>query len=151
MKKNNVQKHSGYFKELEHTADLALEVGGPTLETVFTQAANGLLYLMLGNNRITPTESRLWNFKAPSSEDLLVDWLSEIVYQINHRRTIVVDIGYLHIKQTGVHIFLNVEAAFGAIPESVLEEMPEIKAVTYHQMDIKQTEKGLTTRIIFDI
>jgi protein archease len=132
---------SGY-KELAHTADLALKVWAPDLAGLFVQAAQGMYALMGVVLAESPCAARTIEVAGYDAEDLLVSFLEEILYQAEMH-----DEGYRQFA-------LNMEAKqliaeMCAAPLRRFEK--EIKAVTYHGLRIEETAQGLETVIVFDV
>lgn len=130
------------YEELEHTADWALRVWAPDFAKLLETAALGMNHLSafkLERKRAYVCDIHL---EADDRESLLVNFLSEILYyaEVEH-------IGFDHYE---IHLNeLKLEATvFGA---GIVSQKKEIKAVTYHNMNIKETEKGLEVEIVFDV
>lgn len=66
---------------VEHTADWALRVRGGDLAELFRHAAEGLAHLLVADVAAVPLDqARDVKLDAYDTEDLLVDWLGELVY-----------------------------------------------------------------------
>ncbi|MGH2521381.1 MAG: archease [Anaerolineales bacterium] len=130
------------YREVDHTADWALEVWAPTLEVLFVDAAHGMYALAgtaPGPNRLT----RRVEVSGDDYESLLVAWLQELLYATESEGLVFSD---FHIDTlTPTH--LRVEASGG--PGERLEKV--IKAVTYHNLRIQQTANGYTATLVFDV
>lgn len=135
----------------EHTADIRIKVKGTSPENLFVEAAEGMLNFMKGKPKSDSTASRTKRKVKVSSPDetaLLVDFLNEILAlsQIN-------DETYSNIKvkmPAEVEEGLRVEAELEGLEISEFEE--DIKAVTYHEADVKKNDAGeWEASLIFDI
>jgi SHS2 domain-containing protein len=130
------------FREREHTADWELEVWGPDLATLLEQAARGMYALT--QTQLNP-ETRLTRaFELPyhDPESLLVDFLSELLYLGEDQ-----GIGFdsFDIQLDGDELRAELEGA------PIKSQAKEIKAVTYHNLRVRQTERGLEVNIVFDV
>ncbi|MGD2159456.1 MAG: archease [Anaerolineales bacterium] len=130
------------FREREHTADWELEVWGPDLVTLLEQAARGMYALT--HIQLSP-ESRLTReLELPydDPESLLVDFLSELLYLGEDQ-----GIGFdsFEIRLDGDQLQAELEGA------PIQSQAKEIKAVTYHNLRVRQTERGLEVNIVFDV
>jgi SHS2 domain-containing protein len=129
---------------VEHTADWALRLRGRDLNELFTRAAEGMAYLLAGDVSIIPlTETRELALEAYDAEELLVVWLGELAYWAERDGLVfpVADLSEVTPeKLTG--------AVRGGRP---LELQKHIKAVTYHDLKIRQTDKGLEVTVVFDV
>ncbi len=130
------------FREIEHTADWELEVWAPSLEELFIQAAKGMSALAGLRLESGPHVERSLLLHAPDSESLLVAFLSELLYITEQT-----GIGF-----TGFHLEITnhqLSAKLSGAPLQSLDK--EIKAVTYHQLLVSQSEHGYKTRLVFDV
>lgn len=130
------------FKEIEHTADWALEVWAPDLSSLFTQAAKGMYWLMdvdlAPENRV----ERVIELEGTDSEDLLVAFLSELLY-FGENEGLAFD--RYDVTVDGDSLRAHCQGA------PVLRQSKEIKAVTYHNLKIRQTPEGCQVVIVFDV
>ena len=132
---------SGY-KEIQHTADWALQVWAPDLTELMCQAARGMIVLM--GIRLNP-EGRLERtimVNADDNEGLLVAFLNSILYEME-----MDSIGFdrFILKLDG----LQLQARLAGAP--LLELQKSIKAVTFHNLKIRPVGAGLETTIVFDV
>src|SRR5438067_2445173 len=78
-----VQRDAGY-EILEHTADAAIRAWGHSPGEAFSQAAQGMFAIVLGADpsewAAHQAESRRIEAHAEEWDDLLVNWLSELVF-----------------------------------------------------------------------
>jgi SHS2 domain-containing protein len=79
--------------------------------------------------------------------DLMVKWLSEILYLLEGESLIVTEISINSISSDKITSTLSV-IEFDSGYHEVLRE---IKAVTYHQIEVKEQNGLWTARIIFDL
>jgi len=138
------------FKILEHTADIGIEVYGKTKREVFTNAAKGMFEIIAGE-----TKNLKENFydkiklEADNLEGLLFVWLNELLY-ISETKLVILN----KFKIKGLSDF-QIEAKVEGIKidPPFVKIQKEIKAVTYHRLEIKEDkESGLwRAQLIFDI
>ncbi len=142
-----MQKKSNYYRNLCHTADLGILVKGRSCKQLFKNAGMALLEQLIDN--VNPIfENRLdISLHGNDLSDLMVKWLSEILYLFEGEKLIVTGISINLIEQNRIHATLSAMK----YNERYHEVLREIKAVTYHQIEVKE-EKGLwTARVIFDL
>ena len=129
------------FKEVPHKADIALDVFAPNLPEMFVNAAKGLYHIM-GIRKGTLDRERLHiSLDDLDAEGLLVAFLNELLYRVE-------------AGQTGEHFQLTIrknhlEGDLDLAP--VLSRQREIKAVTYHELDIIEENGMFHTRLVFDL
>ncbi len=134
--------NSGY-QEIEHTADWELKVWAPDLAGLLEQAAAGMA--KLAGVRLDDTGPRIerqLDLAAFDAESLLVRFLSELLYLSGQE-----GLGCQSMRLSLEGLALKAELECRAI----LSVDKEIKAVTYHQLNIILTGQGLETRIVFDV
>ncbi len=130
------------FQEQPHTADWALDVWAPDLIGLLQQAARGMYALMHTRLQGEPREAYRFEIAAPDRETLLVTFLSELLYFTQRD-----DVAFARfdLAYDGERLSVEVE---GAPIESIAKE---IKAVTYHNLAVRETERGLEATIVFDV
>jgi|SRR5688572_13316817 SHS2 domain-containing protein len=131
------------FREIDHTADWALEVWAPTLEQLFVEAARGMYALAGAAPGEGARERRPVALTGGDAESLLVGWLQELLY-FTESEGLAFD--EFHIASLTPQA-LAAEAV-GA-PAAHLEKV--IKAVTYHNLAIRPTEFGQSVTLVFDV
>ena len=139
------------FEIIEHTADVGIKVWGPTLTELFENAAKGMFHIIScgkgpsGGERIK-RKSELRN-NTDAMEELLVIWLSEILYIFNKEK-ICLD----NFKITGLNnTKLNAEIEGSSMDLYQSNNYTEIKAVTFHNLKIDEDVNGFSCTIIFDV
>jgi SHS2 domain-containing protein len=130
------------FEELEHTADWALHVWAPDLVELFEQAARGMYALMELQPEMPARVEREVIFSAADAETLLVMFLSELLYFASEEN-LAFDQFKLSV-QPG-----QLEARLVGAPPVGLHK--EIKAVTYHMLEIAATGRGVEVTLVFDV
>ncbi|MCD4673194.1 MAG: archease [Anaerolineaceae bacterium] len=138
MIKNN---ESGYI-ELAHTADWALKIWAPDLAGLFIQAAQGMYALMQVELEEGPCLERTIQFAGGDVEDLLVSFLQELLYLAEMHAE-----GYSRFSVCVAEDHLT--ASLSGAP--IRSQGKEIKAVTYHHLQINKSVHGLETVIVFDV
>lgn len=135
------------FRLFEHTADIGIAADGASLSELFHAAADGLMALLGGEPAAHPTESRIVHLAASDSEELLVNWLNEILFQLETR-----------------HFFSGVVRILEATPTRLVAELhgepldPErhsfarmAKAATYHNLQLVESDGRWQARIYIDL
>jgi SHS2 domain-containing protein len=135
------QSTSGY-REIEHTADWELEVWAPDMVALLEQAATGM-YALAGAE-IAPEPTKICRFRLDyfDPESLLVEFLTELLFYGERKK-----LGFNEFRLELADNTLNAVLRGGPLTELT----KEIKAVTYHNLAIKETEQGIKTRIVFDV
>jgi SHS2 domain-containing protein len=131
------------FREHAHTADWELEVWAPDLAGLLEQAARGM-YALSGVQLtgVLPDE-RLLTLQASDAEGLLVRFLTELLWYQQEEQ-----LGFDHFS---IQVDGNCNLRAHLVGKPILKFDKEIKAVTYHNLAVRATSKGLRVNIVFDV
>ena len=133
---------SAGFEEIEHTADWAMRVWAPDLAGLFEYAARGMYALAGIQGKGVPREQIILTLEGEDIEDLLVGFLSELLYWL-YVKGLVFDTFHIEVQDG------ELKARLTGSP--VASYGKEIKAVTYHDLRVKSTPHGYETVIVFDV
>lgn len=137
-----MKNHLAGFRELEHTADWELEVWALELPALLEQAARGMYSLSELCLQDEPRDERRLEIHSADAEGLLVAFLSELLFVLEDEQ---VGFDTFHLKIDDNHL----EAVLVGAP--VIDVKKEIKAVTYHNLKIREEAGGLRVNIVFDV
>lgn len=132
------------YKKLEHPADLKISAFGKTKKELFLNIMYGMEKEMLPEIKNQESKIRKIKIKSPDQESLLIDFLSEVLYQsqINKETYRVAKFKKFSDKEIIAEIFGKEVRYFGK----------DIKGVTYHDLKIKQETSGSwRAAVVFDI
>ncbi len=142
-----MDSHKPNFTLLDHTADLGIIVRGTDLTNLFEGAAQSMIQIMVRAKPAKKTKALKLTVSGEDLADLMVRWLGEILYLFEGENEVV----------TAVHIDSispsHLDASLETVPFDLdLHEMLcEIKAVTYHQIEVAEKNNHWEARIIFDL
>jgi SHS2 domain-containing protein len=134
------------YKLLPHTADTRLNVEADSIEELFRGAMEGMTNIIKKNacESKVETERRTLEIKSVDQTSLLIDFLSEILSYSHEEGNIYCRVKFLKLSEKELTADI-----FGRDAEGFDED---IKAVTYHEAEIKKNEKGnWEVTIVFDI
>lgn len=135
------------YRVFNHTADLGLEVYGKNEKELFSNAAFAVFDLIVDLQDVDIKETRRLVVKGADREDLLVNYLREILYMLNGKGMLLKDFSILEIDSR--HLVGEVRGEpFNPDKHSI---KAEIKAVTYHQVKVEKNKDGWKARVIFDV
>lgn len=143
------------FEFLPHTADIQMRAYGKTKEELFCNALNGM-FQAIGphaqgcerkNDRLVCSslpEKQAVDVTSSQLDLLLVDFLSEALYfsDIHNQAYFDAEIHELtdrHVRATLLGVAIE------------RFEVVEIKAVTYHELEVKQVDGVWQATVVFDI
>lgn len=140
----------GTYQQIDHTADIALQLSASSLEDLCLTAAAGWRAIVFDETNILATEFKKFESEAGSEEELLVDFISELNYLLFVKKWICSTVTKIEILVTEENLKLFAELAGEPFRSDVHEIQTEIKAVTYHHLQIKKFEEKYETKLIFD-
>ena len=132
------------FEIVPHTADVRLRVTAPTLEQLFIEAVRGM-YAVMGAH---PGDQRVEHAivivdDSADTTSLLVDFLNEVLRRAHIAKEMYTRVVLSSLDETTAEVLL-----FGVAPASFEED---VKAVTYHEADVRREGEEWTTMLVFDI
>jgi SHS2 domain-containing protein len=146
IRKLMIEQSADYLL-LNHTADLGFEIKGFDQANLFEKAGRALLHVIFGTVLARGAESIYITLSGDDQSDLMVRWLTEILYLIEGEHLVTTDIVIDSISST------TISATLSALPFDPLrhEIIREIKAVTYHQIEVAESNGIWKARVIFDL
>ena len=131
------------FEEVDHTAEWAYRVWGSSLAELFVQAAIGLYSLAGVELEPSPRIDLEIYLEAVDAIGLLVAWLNELLFLFESEglgcdrfEILQLEGGVLRARVSGAPVW---------------EWMKHIKAATYSNLSILQTESGFETTVVLDV
>lgn len=134
------------FTVVEHTADWSLHIHGYDFAELLIHAAEGMAYLLVGDLAAVPlNETQQIEVTGYDAESLLVEWLSELAYLAEKDQLVFTQFAILELTEEPAALRAEVRGG------QVTDMQKHIKAVTYHDLAITQTDNGLEVTIVFDV
>jgi SHS2 domain-containing protein len=142
----------GKFVEIDHTADVGLDLEGESPAEVLEAAQRGLTCLLMADTSdlVSDTE-RVVVAIADDYPDLLKTWCEELYRLLEEESFVVLEsrISAVDPKRC-VGLVKGVSVSAGRLAEA-----SELKAVTYHQLafdrDVAAVNELWRARVIFDV
>lgn len=149
-------------REIEHTADLGMEVEAASLEELFQRAAAGMMALVRADDErpldrpldepldrpptaLAPRSVRIeLDGGAPDVAALLVRWLRELLYLQEVAGFVYRDATFQRLDESGLRASIRPD------PDPS-RQIRELKGVTYHGLEVERTDNRWRARVIFDI
>ncbi len=136
------------FKYIDHPSDIGVEVEGKSLEGLFLNAAKAMLSVISEKKNAGKDEkviTKRMHLEEECVEELLHSFLSEILWLLSGEGFFPLVIRILTMGEK------EIDAALSGISIPCEQLKGEIKAVTYHQLEVQKRDDKLFTRIIFDV
>jgi SHS2 domain-containing protein len=133
------------YELVEHTADIGVKAYGKTVAEAFEHAAQGMFDIITDESTIESIGEYNILLEAPDLEQLLVDWLSKLLF-LNDAEDLV--FGKFVVTIIGNHLSAKI---FGEKYDTKKHRMgTEIKAVTYHMLQVHKKDP-VFVQVLFDI
>ncbi|OGC84568.1 MAG: hypothetical protein A2V73_02075 [candidate division Zixibacteria bacterium RBG_19FT_COMBO_42_43] len=130
-------------------ADAAFEACGKTLEELFVNCAKATFEAMVDFKTVTPNQVEKLKLENKTLEDLLFDWLAELIYLKDYKAMLFKEFSVKIQKNT--NYVLEGEAKGEAINQNKHNLRADVKAVTYHLFEIKKSDRLWRAKVILDI
>jgi len=144
----------GGYRQLDHPADLMIEVVGKGREGLFVSAGEALTDILVGIERVGEEANEGFGTMEVTAagetlEELLVDWLRELLYLFDVKGWIFSAFEIVELTKNSLRAMCSGEI-FDIERHGI---KTEIKAVTYHGLEIViDEERGdCTAVILFDV
>lgn len=136
------------YEFFEHTADIGVRVYGRTLEELFANAACAMYEAMGSLAKGEERKEKSVKLEATSLEDLLHDWLAELLYEVEAKHILYDE--FEIVKLTPPYLVATLRGSSIDFARSDTNE--EIKAVTYHELRVESLPGGTwQATVILDV
>jgi len=130
------------FEETPHSADWSVRVWAEDLSSLFAESARAMYALTGTEAAQTPRAKRTFESAGLDLESQLVAFLSELIYY-QEQENLAFDTFEIQMSIDRISVTM-----LGA---GITSLEKEIKAVTFHNLRIEETERGFEAMIIFDV
>jgi len=135
------------YELFEHTADVGLRVRARDLNGLFEEAARALLSVIVANpESVRPVQEVSFRLSAGRRDDLLFDWLAEVLYTFAARHLLLAESAVSIVEDT-----LTATARGERVDRRRHQLEMEVKAITYHGLKVERDGDGWLAEVIVDI
>jgi SHS2 domain-containing protein len=135
----------GGYRQIDHTADVALELWGDSEAALLDAGARAVTELLTEGAEVTDRAGRDIAIDAIDAGDRLVQWLNEIIVA-------AVSDGFLY---RAADIELDGETGLRAHargePGAHDRVVAELKSATYHDLVVERGPSGWVARVVIDV
>ena len=132
------------FEFLSHTSEVILKVEAGSKEDLFREALRGeMSFLKDGILDFKPTVERKIHISSLNLEILLVDFLNEALYMASRYKEVYPDMDIIKLSDG------SIEAKLKGVEVDSFDR--DIKAVTFHNLDIIYKDGKYICEIVFDV
>ena len=136
------------YETFDHTADLGLRIRAGDLNTLFAEAGLALGSILVEDPAaVRPAHRVAIDLPADEIEYLMFDWLRAILYHFEVDHLLVARCEVRVSPGAGLQAVLEGETFDPARHEL----SHEVKAITYHDLRVEETEDGWLAEVIVDI
>jgi SHS2 domain-containing protein len=135
------------YRLLEHTADMGIKAEGETQAALFQQMALGLRQIITECLDIRPQTVMTIEVVGMDREELLVNWLNELVFLLETRHFLPAIFEIETIDEQRLRALVRGETFD---PDRHFLER-EVKAITYHQIKVESSGKGWSAQVFVDL
>ena len=140
---------AGGYRYLDHMTDAIIEAYGGTLEEAFENAARGLNDTMIDLKTVRPNREIKIAATGHDLQSLLFDWLDKVMLLLVADGIVMSEFS-VKIKQKGGYSLEGV-AKGEKLDLDRHSYKVEIKAVTYHEMQVRQEKGQAVVRFLLDL
>ena len=135
------------YETFEHTADIGIRARAGDLNGLFADAARGLFSVIVSNpESIRPVQDFHFGVQGERRDDLLLDWLDELLYAFATQRAVFCDF-VVRVEPGG----LSATARGEPIDPERHHLDVEVKAITYHGLKVQPEGDGWLAEVIVDV
>jgi len=140
-----------WLQEIDHTGDIGIQVTAPSLEVLFERAARGTFHVLADLSAVRVQGETAITVEGRDREALMVRWLSELNYRHTVDHHLFCDFTVDGIEEMNDGFRLTGTARGEPTDSTRHTVYTEIKAITFHGMDIQETDTGWAVQVIFDM
>jgi SHS2 domain-containing protein len=135
------------YELFEHTADLGMRIAADDLAGLFAEAGRGLFAMLVENlDDVRPQRTLGFRVEGRELDYLLLDWLNELLFAFESQRVLLCDFN-VTLDDNG----LTAQAAGEEIDPARHRLDHEVKAITYHHLQVEQADGRWRAEVIVDI
>jgi SHS2 domain-containing protein len=142
----------GRSETFDHTADLGLRILATDLSDLFRTAGEGLFDIIVSNRQnVVGAEAEPVEIDAETTEDLLIAWLSELIFRVETRHRLYSEFD-IEIDESGRRLKGRILGEPIDRNRHALDH--EVKAVTRHGLILRRDKidgQGWLAEVILDI
>lgn len=135
------------YEFINHTADLGIRVWGESIKELFKNAAYSMFDIIAELDKVIMKDSLRVEIEGERMDELLADWLRDLLCKFNSEGYLLKEFNIKEISKKG----LKAKAKGEKLDLSRHSLKTEIKAVTYHQLEVNKTATGWEAQVIFDV
>ncbi|MGB9727574.1 MAG: archease [Nitrososphaeria archaeon] len=141
---------SPFYRILEHVSDAYVEVEGRSLEECFSKAGLAVVDIMVDLDSISPVNSMDVRVEGFDLYSLLYNFLEDVLVRVTSGDFLPCSID-VKISGHGEGFVLDARYSGESFVLGKHRAKVEVKAVTYHLMEIVEKDDGFVIRFLLDL
>lgn len=129
----------------DHTSELRLRVGAPSVPELFAEAGRALALLACGEAPLPGPEGEAEPVSLRSRDRgaLLVDWLNELIFRAESEGKVFSEFRFDRLTDR------ELEASIRGAPAPGARTL--VKAATLHDVEVTETTHGVSASVVLDV
>ena len=138
------------YRFIDHTEDVAADLSGGSAPELFVSAAQALTDTLTDRSLVTAAVTERVELESGTLEELLVDWLNELLYRFEVRN-LLIDDAEVTIRADGDRWRLDATVSGEPFDAARHPSRVLVKSATYHALHLVERDGRWSGRIVFDI
>jgi len=147
IKKKEIVMEDTIYKRFEHTADIGIQIVSDSMSELYLNAGFALIDSITYTESLNGISQRIVKIDADNPQELLMNWLRELLSFWVIDDLFVMPKDMQSISETHLSCLCFV-TEFDPTHHDIKND---IKAVTYHDLDVSYHNGKWQTKIIFDV
>ena len=146
-----MEKRNKCYEFLEHVSDAYIMAYGKTLNEAFENAAAAMFDVMTDIDLIEPKIEDEVEVKAKDEYELLYNWLETLLIKFDIENMLYSKFNVYEVQKDFEGFILKAKICGEPLNPSKHVSKVEVKAVTYHQMEILKKNSTYILKFILDL
>ncbi|WP_455278870.1 archease [[Eubacterium] cellulosolvens] len=151
MRLSDKEEREKRFKFLEHTADAYIEARGASLEEAYANAAIAMFQVMTDISKVEPKVEESIEVEDKDLSALLYSWLEELLVRHEIKNRLYSKFYIETIEAQKESYKLKAKIYGENFNSNKHPSKTEVKAVTFHMMEINQSGDQNRIRFVLDL
>lgn len=136
------------YKFLEHTADALFEIKAKNIEKIFSDSGKALTEIQVNIKKVRKKIKYEINLKSDNLEQLLFNWLSELIF-VKDTKQLIFSKFDVKIEKNKEYILKAI--CYGEKIKKQHEQKADAKAITMHEFKLWKENSFYKARVLVDI
>ncbi|MBR0471464.1 MAG: archease [Methanosphaera sp.] len=138
------------FKYFDTTADIGIKVTSNNIEKAFENSALATLNLITDIEKIKPEITKKITLTSEDEYGLLYDWITELLILLDSENFMASQYN-IKITEKENEYLLTGKIMGDTYDTTIYNYKTEVKAITYHEMNIEKKEDQIKIKFIVDL